>query len=72
MAPSLQNRQTALLAWIPTASATNFCAADVPSRWDNSYAVVSVLLVQKRRQAIITELLAVPRVVTLDVREVIK
>ena len=50
MAPSLQHRQTTLSAWIPTARTTNFCAADVPSRWDISYAVVSLPLVQKRRQ----------------------
>ena len=51
MAPSLQHRQTALLARIPTARDANFCTADVPSRWDISDAVVSLPLVQKRRQA---------------------
>jgi hypothetical protein len=33
------------------ASAADSCAADVPSRWDIGYAVVSITLVQKIRQA---------------------
>jgi len=51
MAPSLQHCQAALIAGISAPGTLNFCAADVPSRWDIGYAVTSITLEQKSRQA---------------------
>ena len=51
VAAPLQHRPTALIARLSPARTANFCAADVPSRWDNGYAVTSITLVQKSRQA---------------------
>jgi len=43
--------QFSLTHAVPPTGTANFGAADVPSRWDISYAVVSVPLVQKNHQA---------------------
>ena len=47
MAPPLQPRSAALITGLSATSTANFCAAVAPSRWDNSYAVTSITLVQK-------------------------
>ncbi len=51
MAPPLQHCQAALITWISPARTPDFCADSVPSRRDIRYAIISITLVQKIRQA---------------------
>ena len=50
-APPLQHRQTPFIAGISAASSADFYARDILPRWNASYAVVSLTLVQNIRQA---------------------